>query len=149
MKKIVLILAAAMAVLCAVSCEKETERMDLSSLAGTQWVYNQSDVHIELVFSNDGMNGWIDYYAGIEFYGGYDFQYEYDGVAGEMLVLSENENVYSDDNAALRYCDLINKDDVLTFSVSVNYSNTAHLALDGNKRIGYFEYDGEYRPLNQ
>ena len=38
MKKIVLILAAAMAVFCAVSCEKEEEKIDLSSISGTEWV---------------------------------------------------------------------------------------------------------------
>ena len=150
MKKIVLILAAAMAVLCAVSCEKEEEKVDLSSISGTEWSYQQGDITMSIIVYNSAMEVTIDYYIGTSVHGSYGAQYTYDGHRGEMRIIDKYEKVYDGgyyENPLIRQ---LQEGDVLTFYVQMNPDiPQIYLTNEYGKQIATFTYDGEYRPLNQ
>ena len=150
MKRIVLILAAAMAVLCTASCEKEEEKIDLSSISGTEWSCQQGDITMNLIVYNSVMEATIDYYIGTSVHGSYGAQYTYDGYRGEMRIIDKYEKVYDGgyyENPLIRQ---LHEGDILTFYVQMNPDiPQIYLTNEYGKQIATFTHDGEYRPLNQ
>ena len=150
MKKILLILAAAIAVLCAVSCEKEEEKIDLSSISGTEWSCRQGDITMNLIVYNSVMETSINYYIGTSVHGSYGAQYTYDGYRGEMRIIDKYEKVHDEgyyENPLIRQ---LQEGDILTFYVQMNPDiPQMYLTNEYGKQIATFTYDGEYRPLNQ